>query len=125
MIRPRITRAVVEPGGDGQGDDHRPEIDRSEDRERDDGERQVGQAVQRVEEPHHAVVDPAAEEARDRAVDDPDAHDGDRRREPDADGDAATKCRADEEVAAELVCSEQMLPARRFEGFRKSMAFGS
>ena len=82
-----------EPGGDRQRDDHRPEVDGAEDRERDDRERQVRQPVERVEEAHHPVVEPPADEARDRAVDDADDQDRERRGEADPDRDRGRRAR--------------------------------
>ena len=102
-----------EPGRDGQRDDHRPEVDGAEDRERDDRERQVRQAVEGVEDAHQPVVEPAADEARDRAVEDADHHDRDGGGEADPDRDPAAERRAQEQVAAELIGAERMRPGRR------------
>ena len=77
-----------EPARDRERDHHRPHVRAADDRERDDRERQVRQAVERVEEAHHPVVEPAADEARDRAVDDADEEDRERRAEADQDRDA-------------------------------------
>ena len=52
---------------------------------------QVRQPVERVEEAHHRVVELAADEARDRAVDDADHEDRERRREADPDRDLAAR----------------------------------
>ncbi len=101
-----------EPAGDRERDHHRPEIRVADDRERDDREGQVGQAVERVEETHQAVVEPAADEARDRSVDDADRQDRERGAERDQDRDAAAERGAGEQVAAELVGAEGMVEAR-------------
>ena len=67
-----------EPAGDRERDHHRPEVHGADDRQRDDREGQVRQAVERVEEAHHPVVELPADEAGDRAVDDADREDRDR-----------------------------------------------
>ena len=101
-----------EPRGDRQRHDHRPEVDGLEDRERDDRERQIGEAVERIEETHERVVDPAAGEAGDRPVQDPDDHDRDGGGEADHDRHAAAERSPNQQVTAELVGAERMSPAR-------------
>jgi hypothetical protein len=99
MIWPRITRAVV---------NHEATV-------------RATTIVQKLTVPKIAsvriangryVVDPAPEESGDRAVDDADAHDRDRGGEADLDRDAAAERRAHEEVAAELIRAERVIPAR-------------
>ena len=74
---------------------------------------QVREPVERVEEAHHPVVEAAADEAGDGAVDDADEEDRERRAERDQDRDAATECHAGEQVATELVRAERMLERGR------------
>jgi hypothetical protein len=78
-----------EPGRDRERDHHRPDVRVADDRERDDRKREIGQSVERVEEAHQPVVQPPADEARDRAVDDADGQDREGRAECDQDRDAA------------------------------------
>ena len=108
-----------EPGRDRERDDQRPEPAAAEDRERDDRERQVRETVEGVEEAHHAVVDLAADEPRDRSVGDADDEDHDRRGEPDPDRDAPAERGAGEQVAAEAVRAERVLEARALARLRE------
>jgi hypothetical protein len=92
---------------------------RAEDLGRDDREGQVGEAVERVEQPHEDVVDESAHETGDGAVDDADHEDGKRACEADSDRDTPADGHAREEIAAELVGAEGMLPARGQVGLGK------
>ena len=97
-------------GADGEEEE---EYVPTEEHHEEDDEYREGEGVEDVDDPHHDGVDLAAQEARDGAVGHADRQGDEGRDEADRDRDPPAVERAGEQVAAERVGAQPVLPGRR------------
>jgi hypothetical protein len=93
-------------------DEHQNEVPPKHDRQNND-EKDEGQGIENVHEPHHQVIDAPPKKAGRRPIENADQKRDQRRHEPDRQRNAAADHHPDEKVAAVRVCPEDVSFADR------------